>query len=363
MIACSTAGGEASAQVADADVERETAPPTANRSQLVADNTAFAFDLYRQLAREQDGNLIFSPHSISLAFAMVYAGARDETAAQMAETLHYTLPQEDLHPAFNALDLALQPPEREQPTPTPAGYFGEIPADDLSLTIANALWGQEDFLPGSLSGNAGAGAGGLGWPISARTRKARQASAGGSGDGGAHQRHAPPDAITQARLALANAIYFRANGRTLYRGRPMTARSTWRTAQMTVPMMTNIAEMQCGRGDGYYAVELTYGRSQSAAMLILLPDEGRFPDFEDALDAKLFRDVLAGIEFTNMLTFTMPRFEFESEVDLREALSALGMTAPFGEDADFTGISSEAGLFIDYAGHKATISVDEQGIR
>lgn len=96
-------------------------------------------------------------------------------------------------------------------------------------------------------------------------------------------------------------------------------------------------------------------------MLILLPDVERFQAFESKLDAGLFADVRTGLTTTNLLTLTFPRFKFESEVDLLQNLSAMGMTAPFDAGADFTGIASGSGLFIDYAAHKATISVDEQG--
>jgi len=68
---------------------------------LPASNNAFAVDLYQKL-RTQDGNLFFSPYSISVALAMTYAGARGETETQMASTMHFDLPQERLHPAFNA---------------------------------------------------------------------------------------------------------------------------------------------------------------------------------------------------------------------------------------------------------------------
>jgi serpin B len=74
--------------------------------ELVAGNNRFAFGLYQTLA-DEGGNLFFSPFSISAALAMTYAGARGETEQQMAHTLHFTLPQERLHPAFNALDAAL----------------------------------------------------------------------------------------------------------------------------------------------------------------------------------------------------------------------------------------------------------------
>src|SRR6516162_7893774 len=65
-------------------------------------NNRFAVELYGRL-REKDGNLFFSPYSIETALAMTYAGARGETAEQMAKTLHFTLKPDQLHPAFHAL--------------------------------------------------------------------------------------------------------------------------------------------------------------------------------------------------------------------------------------------------------------------
>jgi serpin B len=76
-------------------------------SELVEGNNAFAFDLY-QAVRNEDGNLFFSPYSISTALAMTYAGARTSIEKQMANVLHYTLPQDQLHPAFSYLRGALQ---------------------------------------------------------------------------------------------------------------------------------------------------------------------------------------------------------------------------------------------------------------
>ncbi|HLF89804.1 MAG TPA: serpin family protein, partial [Anaerolineales bacterium] len=71
---------------------------------LVNGNTIFALDLYQAL-KEKDGNLFYSPYSISLALAMTYVGARGNTETQMGQVLHFDLPQDSLHPAFNALDL------------------------------------------------------------------------------------------------------------------------------------------------------------------------------------------------------------------------------------------------------------------
>ena len=69
---------------------------------VVGGNTEFALDLYARL-RGEDGNLFLSPYSISTALAMTYAGARGETARQMEEVLHFTLPPEQLHAAYAAM--------------------------------------------------------------------------------------------------------------------------------------------------------------------------------------------------------------------------------------------------------------------
>ena len=79
-----------------------------NRLETVTrDNSAFAIDLYQQL-RPTDGNLFFSPYSISTSFAMVYAGASGNTKAQMASVLHFSLGQRSLHQAFAASRRYLQ---------------------------------------------------------------------------------------------------------------------------------------------------------------------------------------------------------------------------------------------------------------
>ena len=144
----------AAAEVLQSDKERVTSPDvsSAEQASLVEGNTAFAFDLYQTL-KEGDGNLFYSPYSISLALAMTYAGARGLTAEQMAHTLQFALEQDRLHPAFNQLDADLA--SRGQGA---QGKDGE----GFRLNIVNAIWGQKgyEFLPAFLdvlAENYGAG--------------------------------------------------------------------------------------------------------------------------------------------------------------------------------------------------------------
>ncbi len=84
------------------------AASAADQAQAVRGSNLFAADLYAHL-RTQPGNLFFSPESISTAFAMTYAGASGDTASQMAQVFHFTLPPDRLHPAMGELLSQMNP--------------------------------------------------------------------------------------------------------------------------------------------------------------------------------------------------------------------------------------------------------------
>jgi serpin B len=121
------------AKVLKSDKERIASPYVSASEQalLVEGNSAFAFELYKAL-REKEGNLFYSPYSISLALAMTYAGAHGEAAQQMADTLQFLLEQNRLHQAFSWLDSELA--SRGEGA---EGKDGE----EFRLNIVNAIWG------------------------------------------------------------------------------------------------------------------------------------------------------------------------------------------------------------------------------
>ncbi|MDM8563161.1 serpin family protein [Candidatus Marithioploca araucensis] len=91
-----------SGHIAYADDDDMTEAQMTKLISTVSDgNSAFAFDLYTQLKANNNGNLFFSPYSLSIALAMTYAGAKGETATQMAKVLHF--PEEQVHAAFHLL--------------------------------------------------------------------------------------------------------------------------------------------------------------------------------------------------------------------------------------------------------------------
>ena len=107
-ILLSGCGGAGGGQEARSSVVRDSDPGLADAvmTSFVDANNAFAFELYQSLL-DAPGNMAYSPFSLSIALAMTYAGARGDTESQMSAVLHFDLPQEQLHAAFDQLDLVL----------------------------------------------------------------------------------------------------------------------------------------------------------------------------------------------------------------------------------------------------------------
>jgi serpin B len=348
------------AEVLKSDKERITSPVVNSGEQalLVEGNSAFAFELYQALKGEE-GNLFYSPYSISLALAMTYAGARGETAEQMADTLQFLLEQERLHPAFNWLDAELA--KRGEGA---AGKDGE----GFRLNIVNAIWGQKDYeflsdFLDVLAENYGAGLRIL--DFITETEKSRLAINDWVSDQteGRIKDLIPQGALDAlTRLVLTNAIYFNAAWENPF-DEKVTANGPFYLLdgrQVIVPMMRQTESFGYTEGEGYQAVELPYDGGE-LSMVILLPASGNFEAFEEGLQAQQVDAIINDLQNTQV-TLTMPKFEFDSEFSLKDTLAGMGMRDAFSpDDADFSGMTDNRELFISDVVHKAFVAVDEAG--
>ena len=339
--------------------ERMTAPEveTGDLAELVSGDTAFAFELY-QVLRESNDNLFYSPHSISLALAMTYAGARGETERQMADTLRFALPQDRLHPAFNGLDLELARRGEGAEAKDEGGF---------RLNIVNAIWGQEgyEFLApflDTLAENYGAGLRLLDFAADP------DASRITINDWVSEQTESriedliPQGAIdTLTRLVLTNAIYFNAAWAEQFE-EEATSDGTFHLLdgdEVTVSMMHQTTSAGYAEDAGFQAVELQYD-GHELSMVVLLPAQGEFTAFEEALDAARVNAIVQDLGYARV-ALTFPRFKFESGFSLKDALATIGMPAAFSPEADFSGMTGTRELFIGAVVHKAFVSVDEAG--
>jgi len=349
----------AAGEVLKSDKERITSPDvsTSEQALLVEGNSAFAFELYQAIKGEED-NLFYSPYSISLALAMTYAGARGETAQQMADTLQFLLDQDKLHPAFNWLDAELA--KRGEGA---AGKDGE----GFRLNIVNAIWGQKDYeflsaFLDVLAENYGAGLRIL--DFITETEKSRLTINDWVSDQteGRIEDLIPQGAIDAlTRLVLTNAIYFNAAWAYPFDD-DMTADGPFYLldgGQVTVPMMKQTESFGYTEGEGYQAVELPYDGGE-LSMVILLPEAGNFEAFEEGLQAQQVCDIISGLQATQV-GLNMPKFEFDSEFNLKDTLADMGMPIAFTGDADFSGMTGNRELSISDVVHKAFVAVDEAG--
>ena len=348
--------------------KQPSSPDTATDSEvagLVAANSEFAMDLYRAVA-DADSNAIISPHSISLALAMTYAGAAGETRIQMDEVLGFRSLQERVHPVFHSLQSHL-----DSRAGAPTG--GE--SKGFKLNIANAVWGQQgrEFLSlfvSTVQQSYGAGLMEVdfaGAPESSRIRI--NDWVGDQTEGRITDLIAPGVVNSATRLVLANAVYFKAAWHLPFdedatSPLPFRLLDGW---EINVPMMRQVGKFGFDLGDGLQTVELLYeGREMS--MIIFLPDEGRFEEFEASFDLGLVDQVVAGLEM-RQVRLTMPKFEIESRFNLAATLANMSMPDAFDSGAaDFSamdGISCATGqldcLSISDVVHRAFVSVDEDG--
>jgi serpin B len=364
LTACAPAR-EADGEPAASALPRQTAPAVApdELRQLVAGNNSFAFDLYQALRQEEDGNLFYSPYSISIALAMTYAGARDETERQMAQTLHYRLGQAALHPTFNALD--------QQLTGTAAG--GEGGDGTFHLSIANSLWGQEGFpwrqeYLDTIALNYGAGLHLVDYTNDRRREEARQAInhwVAEETEDKIRDLIAPGILDDLTRLVLANAIYFKGEWEQPFDGGTRDGDFQRLDGRIvTVPMMSRRSHTRIATGAGYQAVELTY-KGERAHMIVLLPEVGHFESFAQELTAVQLEQIIAALETVD-LNLTMPKFTFAAEFSLGRTLVQMGMPDAFDDSAaDFAAMyvreQEPRRLFITHVIHKAFVAVDEIG--
>jgi serpin B len=349
-----------SASLAKSNLPRITSPDaSADQIHTLTDaNNAFAMDLYQSL-RSENGNLIYSPFSISLALAMTYAGARGETESQMAQTLYF-LPQQELHSALNTLDLEL-------------ASRGETKSKDetpFQLNIANAVWAEQTFpfLPEYLdliAQNYGAGIQ-LADFIQQHETVRKEINDWVSNETNDKIQNLIPEGVLDpsTKMVLANAIYFKADW--MHQFDPNDTYDApfhlLDGSDVQVKMMSqSLFGLPYVQGDGYQAVELSY-EGESAAMDIIVPDEGNFSEFESTLDSQKLNDIVRSMQPSGGLKLRLPKFDFTIDFDLRDRLISMGMPDALDPDrADFSGMTAGRDLYIDTVLHKAFVAVDEKG--
>jgi serpin B len=316
-------------------------------AQAARADATFGTDLYLRLAGP--GNVVFSPASVAAGLRMALAGARGDTAAELAAALHLPGPEA----AAEGL----------------AQLAGVVTGDNLTFRAPNVMWVEsaapvlDDFLH-QLSESVSVER----CDFSGAPEAARQAI----NDTVAEQTAGkitgllPPGTIDSlTRLVLTNAVYLKALWADQFPAKDTRQKPFYpeRTGATPVDMMHLATRLTWHRGDGYQAVLLPY-RGGSLAMALVLPD-GQLSEFTGRLaDAGGIGAVLDGLLSSGaeaLVDLSLPRFRVDAGFMLNDTLQALGVRAAFTQDADFTGIVAGEPLHIGVVVHKAFIDVGEEG--
>jgi serpin B len=342
----------------------ELAGTSPDMREVVGGNTAFALDLYGKL-RTRDGNLFFSPYSISTALAMAWAGAKGETAGQMSEVLHLYGDASNVQAGVAALIKSLN--------------AGEQPAEDFlhdavlrgipyQLFVANSLWCQhgypfrDDFLK-IVRDQYGAGLNQvdfMGDAESARqqindwvAKQTQDRIKNLIPSGGIH---------TSTRLVLADAIYFKGHWRVEFDKSRTQEAPFHLNAGQTRSVLTMNEQDRFGYNEteGLEMLELPYF-ARKMSLIIFLPKEvDGLSKLDQSLNATRVNQLLTQMQSREVNVF-LPKFKLTSQFSLADTLRAMGVTDAFSPQANFSGISSLPSLYIDAVLHKAYVNVDEEG--
>jgi serine protease inhibitor len=327
------------------------APAAADRKAVVEGDNAFAVALYGQL-RKQNGNLFFSPESISTALAMAYAGARGDTASQMAKTLHFTLPQQQLHPAMGAMLRQLNAPQ-----------------DGYQLSVANALWAQagstflDSFLK-LLKTDYGAGLNQVDFKGASETvRQTINQWVEQKTQDKIKDLLQPGSLKPDTRLVLTNAIYFKGNWQTQF-DKAQTRNEDFHLSQAqtkTAPLMHREGSFNYFNGGTFQILEIPY-KGKDLSMILLLPNEiGGLPSLEQSLTGSNTQQWLHRLAPVSKVIVTMPKFKMTQQFELGATLGAMGMPAAFSGSANFSGMTGKRDFSISEVIHKAFVDVNEEG--
>jgi serpin B len=340
---------------------------TATRD-VVERNNKFALELYGKL-RVREGNLFFSPYSISTALAMAYEGARGQTQDQIARVLHFPITGD----ADNELSRRVTSWDPRAFT----GTFGKVIRDlnnrgkkgNYQLHVANALWGQkgyeflEEFLQlveakydGRLKEVDFVGATEAArniinaWVEQKTNDKIKDLISRGALD-------------RMTRLVLTNAIYFKGNWERQFKeDRTKNAPFTLLSGEnVDVPMMNQKAEFKYMETEDIQVLELPYVDDE-LSMVILLPKEfDGLPEFEKGLTTDNLAGWLGKLHKREVIV-SVPKFKMTSQFGLASVLKSMGMMDAFSPGrADFSGINGKKDLFISAVIHKAYVDVNEEG--
>uniref|UniRef100_A0A3Q3EFS8 Serpin family B member 1 n=1 Tax=Labrus bergylta TaxID=56723 RepID=A0A3Q3EFS8_9LABR len=314
---------------------------------ISSSNTVFALDLLRTLSKANpNGNIFVSPLSISSALAMVYLGAKGNTAAQMAQALSFSA-GEGVHADFHTLNADINSPSASYILKLANRLYGESTANFLPKFLeATQKFYQADLKSVDFIGAPEACRAEINsWVEQQTENKIKDLLK-------------PGTVNPMTRLALVNAIYFKGSWKNPIQSEKHHGDNKSTPVQMMHQVKTlpfnYIPEL------GLQILELPY-TDEELSMFILLPKESaNGPDSLLKLEKTLTQEKLdkwtnrENMDLNVEVVVHLPKFKLEDDYELNEPLAKLGMADVFClAKSDLSGMNGDGGLFLSTVAHKA----------
>ena len=316
---------------------------------LVEANTKFGFKLFSEILNQESGkNIFLSPTSVAIALAMTYNGASSETQQAMTEALELQeLSLEDINQGNYLLKTSL-----------------ETADPDVQLSIANSLWAKQgvpfksDFIQTNQQF------------YQAQVRELDFASPEAPNTINSWVKENTSSKIEQIVeelqpdevLFLINAIYFKGNWSEQFDKDNTTERPFYLTDGTTKqhPMMSQSGKYQYLENDSFQAISLPYGKGRLSFYVFLPRENTTLEALQQQLTVENWQQWMNQFRMQDG-EIQLPRFQFDYEIQLNDALKALGMEAAFdANQADFSKMTSVE-VSIDEVKHKTFVEVNEEG--
>jgi serpin B len=325
---------------------------------------SFGLNLHQTLTRDPQWaarNVVLSPVGLSAAFGMIYAGARGETAREIAATLRYDRDEPELRTRWTRLYAALA----ELDSPRAGSTRGSV-----EFILANSLWVQTDFqLAPTFRAVVAEGYGGAvetvdfarapdgarrrinGW-VEQRTR------------GLIEQLFAPGSLPSATPLVVVNTAYLRGAWEEPF-PRAETATEPFEMLdghRVDVPTMHRVSNTGYVKTSEYEAVELRYAGDR-LSMVVILPARGQFERVEQQLNAAALAALVEALpRAQRRVHLGLPKFATSIPFSLAPVLAQLGMKRAFCAGADFDGMVANhaTALFLGEVRHQIHLSIDEE---
>jgi serpin B len=329
-------------------------PPTVAQNMTVNPkfmdaSTRFGFKLFSAVAKQEAGkNVFISPSSVAIALAMAYNGATGDTQRAMAQAMQLQgMSLEELNQANATLKTLLEDPDL-----------------DVQLAIANSLWTRQgvSFKPEFIQRNqqfyqAKVSALDFGDPRSVSTINTWVS------DNTRGKIDSIIDGIDDKDIMfLINAIYFKGDWARKFDAQKTALQPFYlaKNQPKSHPMMAQTGDYRYFETSQFQAISLPYGTNRRVSLYVFLPQaSSNLANFQKNLTAENWNQWMT--QFNQRPgSIQLPRFKLKYDVELKTALSQLGMTQAFGSGANFSGLSSVP-VKIDQVKHKTFVDVNEEG--